>query len=346
MKHFLPAAAAIALPLTGNATANNACVTPTISTSADVTTSNGAAYRVDAYYRNRLETTVRFVSDDTSLIAIEGPLAWVANGDQVSLAGDADRRFVTGHQFHALAFHFDDIVANVKPAQAVQLEGAAYDGRRGDYPDGGTATLLEDETGQPLGLILALPDTTEITVSYEDWRQTADGVSVPFSARVTHEGVIYDYQYTDVSFADGDAVSFHEAFPAPEVDAVQVHRLHRSLLAAHCRGDAGMMAQLTAPEALIANRGDITTVSPDDMETRFTSVFSQVDYRAYLDLKQPAIEVAESGDVGWVMVNVRADGEVVETGDAFSDQWAWVLLARKIDGVWLNVGNASNVKPG
>ncbi|MEO1137031.1 MAG: nuclear transport factor 2 family protein, partial [Pseudomonadota bacterium] len=296
-------------------------------------------------YRDGLETVVRFVSDETRFLAIEGPVAWIRSGDQVSLASAVDRRFVTGHQFHALAFHFNDIIANAQAVKAVVLDDAAYDGQRGDFPDGGTATLLEDETGKAIGLILALPDTTEITVSYGDWRRMADGVLVPFSTKVTHEGVVYDYQYTDVSFAAGDAVSFHEAYPAPAIDAVQVHRLHRSLLAAHCRGDAQMMAQLTAPEALIANRGEVAVTSPDDMKTRFASVFSRVDYRAYLDLEQPAIEVAESGDIGWAVVKVRAEGEVIETGDAFSDQWAWALLAKKVDGVWLHAGNASNLKP-
>ena len=44
------------------------------------------------------------------------------------------------------------------------------------------------------------------------------------------------------------------------------------------------------------------------------------------------IEVAESADIGWAI------------GEAFDGQWAWIILVRKIDGVWRNAGNASNLK--
>lgn len=345
MKHIFLTTAAIVLPIATNASADNACATPTISTSADVTTSKGAAYKVDSYYRNPMEIAVRFASDETSLLVIEGPLAWTQTGDDLTAADDEGRRFITGHQFHALGLLFDDVIANAQPVRNVEFNGARHDGRSGAYPDGGTATLLEDENNRPLGLILDLPDTSEITVSYGDWRQTEEDRSVPFSATVTHEGVVYTYQYTDFSFGTGDAVAFHQAYPAPDIDAAHIYRLHRALLAAHCRGDAEMMASLTAPEAFMANRGDITSVSPDDMKARFSSVFSRVNYRAYTDLKSPQIEVAESGDLGWALVSVQAEGEVIDTGEPFSDQWAWALLAKKLDGVWLNAGNASNVKP-
>lgn len=330
--------------VSGLAYANNACETAALHASANVKTSNGASYSVEAYFRNRHESTVRFIDDSDSLLVIEGPLTWNRRNGEEQEAGAAERRFVIGHQFHALAFHFEEIVADAKPVKNIRFGQKAHDGSRGAYPDGGTATLLRDENGNAAGLILALPDTTEITVAFDDWRSLPSGVSAPFQATITHDGVIYDYQYTSVSYETGDAISFHEAFPAPVDDAVQVYRLHRSLLAAHCRGNAALMAELTTPEAIIANRGEITRVSPDDMGARFGSVFSSLDYRAYTDLKPPHVTVSQSGDLGWAIVNVRSEGEVIGSGEAFSDQWAWAMLAKKIDGVWLHAGNASNAK--
>ena len=79
------------------------------------------------------------------------------------------------------------------------------------------------------------------------------------------------------------------------------------------------------------------------MSERFTAVFDRLDYREYHDLRLPVVEVSESGDLGWIAVEVRAIGTDRESGDAFDNQWAWLMAVRKIDGRWLHAGNASNV---
>jgi ketosteroid isomerase-like protein len=344
MKSVLHMTATLLTALPGFALANNACETPFLSAVADVTTSYGSAYKVETYYRTPQEAAAHFINDNPTLLAVEGPLVWSRGADTEVLAGDAERGFVIGHQFHALALYFDDIAANVRAVDGIAFNGRTYKGRLGDHPGGGALTLVEGEGGRAAGLIMAPAGESEILVVYDDWRALASGQTVPFAVTITHEGNVFNYRYTDISFGVGDAVSFHTAYPAPAIDAVQIHRLHRALLAAHCRGDAAMMAALTAPENVIANRGEIFHVTPEETQARFTSVFSRVDYRTYTDLAPPEIMVAQSGDLGWAVVNVRAEGEAAETGEAFSDQWAWALLARKIDGVWLNAGNASNRK--
>lgn len=344
MKHLLISLCAALAAAPSFALASNACETPTLSTKAAVTTSYGSAYGVETYYRSPDEAVARFVTDTPALMAVEGPLVWVESADGAALAGDNERRFVIGHQFLALAFYFDAIMTAVEPVKNIDFKGGKFKGRKGAYPGGGNATLVADREGRPLGLLLELPDETRIEVDYSDWRDTASGKPAPHAATILHNGNAFNYRYTDVSFGEGDAVNFHKTYLAPAIDDIQIYRLHRALLAAHCRGDAAMMAALTAPEAVVANRGDIARVTNKETETRFASVFSRVDYRAYTDLKPPEIAVAQSGDLGWAVVNVRAEGEAVETGEPFSDQWAWTILARKIDGIWLNAGNASNRK--
>ncbi|MEQ8936189.1 MAG: hypothetical protein RIE56_10405, partial [Amphiplicatus sp.] len=76
-----------------------------------------------------------------------------------------------------------------------------------------------------------------------------------------------------------------------------------------------------------------------------TGLFQRLDYRSYEDLTEPMIEISPSGDMGWVGVKVRAGGVINEKGEPFTSDWAWIMLARKIDGEWLNAGNASNQKP-
>jgi hypothetical protein len=79
------------------------------------------------------------------------------------------------------------------------------------------------------------------------------------------------------------------------------------------------------------------------MRERFGSAFQKWNYTEYIDLQDPEIEWSENGQIGWIAVNVRAVGESLETNEVFDDQWAWIMLVKKIDGQWLGAGNASNI---
>ena len=80
--------------------------------------------------------------------------------------------------------------------------------------------------------------------------------------------------------------------------------------------------------------------NPEAMRRHFEKVFERLDYSGYEDLQVP--RVAVSGELGWAVVNVRATGTVRGANDTFDDQWAWVMLARKVDGEWVHAGNAAN----
>jgi ketosteroid isomerase-like protein len=115
------------------------------------------------------------------------------------------------------------------------------------------------------------------------------------------------------------------------------------LLAAHCLGDADLMADLSAPETVIASRGRLYRPSREATRAQFTSAFEKFDYEAYIDLEPPVISIAQSGDLGIIAVNVRAVGRDRETDEAFTNRWAWFMTVAKIDGHWLHTGNASNL---
>lgn len=331
-----------------SAFASNACKAPAIVTTADVTTSDGSEYRVETFYRSPKEAAATFITDAATTMVAEGAFAWSRQGETETLAGDNEKRFVIGHQFHALAFYFEEIATDIKGVTDVRFNGRDYAGLQGDYPHGGTLTLLQGAEGRPYALILKLPEESEITVAFDDWRASAGDKEIPYALTITHEGREFDYRYADVSFFEGangkDAVDFHDAIAAPAIDEINIHRLHRALMTAHCRGDAGMMAALTAPQTVIANRGEVFNATSEQTGERFASVFSRVDYTDYHDLKDPAVEVSQSGDIGWIVVNPLAQGREIESGETFSLQWAWVMLVRKIDGDWLSAGNASNLK--
>ena len=150
----------------------------------------------------------------------------------------------------------------------------------------------------------------------------------------------FDYRYTRVDISRASPLWFFEAVPAPPIDELQIYRLHRKMLAAHCTGDARMIAALSAPAVYSVNSGRMDKTTNAELETRFSSLFDALEYSEYHDLTAPVIEV--SGEVGWIAVNTRAAGKEKKSGRTFDDQWAWIMTVRKVDGRWLHTANASN----
>lgn len=329
------------------ASANNACTAPVISTSANVETSYNARYQVRTVFRSKDDAVAEFIDDDSRTFVTEGPFVWVRGGNgEEQAAGDRERRFVLGHQYHAILLHFDSIMSDVEVRNAISFGDSVRNGRVGRYPTGGEVTIIDGDTNnRPAGLIMDLPDETPITVRFDDWRTNESKTAAPYKIVIEHQENIFNYEYTEIEITNGDIIGFHEQYAAPAFDDLQIYRLHRAMLAAHCRGDADLMAQMSAPAITIANRGTVSETTPDDMETLFEGVFSRLDYTAYHDLLPPSIRVAESGDIGWAVVNTRPEAVNKETGDAVTQDWAWVMMAEKTDGGWRMSGNASSAKP-
>lgn len=325
------------------ALASNACVSEVITSHAQVAVSDGSEYAVETYYRSADEAVVSFQGPQASDIIAEGPYAWYRQGEKAGLAGDAEKRFALGHQYHAMILYFADIITDIVEDEAIELLGETRHGRTGQYPNGGTVSLVDGEqSGQPAGLVMRLPDETPIHVTLHDWRETDAGQALPDRIEIHHGESVFTYEYTSVEITQGDVLDFHQRYASPGTDAIDIYRLHRALLAAHCRGDAGLIASLSAPETLVAGGGELHTPSDEDTRAQFTDLFEQLNYTAYHDLKPPVIEVAAGGDLGWAGVEVRAVAEVKESGAKIDDQWAWIMLVKKIDGTWRHAGNASN----
>lgn len=322
--------------------ASDACSDRAILTSADVTVSDGSAFEIQSYFHSKEATAIQHIRDETQTVAVEGPLGWARRGDDTQAGGDAYKQFALGHQYHALLLYFDDIVSNVRQQSEVPVRGTTYTTVAGDYPFGGTLHRIDDESKErPAGMILVLPDAGPIDMFFLDWKSNGQ-LELPFHVRIDDGERVFDYRYTRIEVAPRSPLWFFEAIQAPAIDEVQVYRLHRKLLAAHCLGDADMMAKLSAPEVTAANRGELRQSSNQALRERFAALFERLDYTAYYDLAPPVIETSESSDLGWILANVRAVGSDRKTGALFDDQWAWAMLVRKIDGVWLHAGNASN----
>lgn len=327
----------------GTATASDACSTRAIVTAADVTVSDGSEFRTESFFQAADAAAIRHIDERDQLVAVEGPIGWARLGDRSQAGAEFHKQFALGHQYHAFLLHFDELVADRRASSAVTFMGSRRRARSGDYPYGGTVHLVEDqESGRASGFVFELPGAPVIEVVLSDWRD-AGNVELPFRAEINDGERVFDYRYASIDIAARSPLWFYDAVGTPDLDPVKVHRLHRTLLAAHCLGDADLMANLSAGEVVSANDGELHLASNASIREMFTALFERLDYTAYYDIATPVIEIAESSDVGWIAVNVRAVGADKATGDAFDSQWAWLMTVRKVDGRWLHAGNASNV---
>jgi hypothetical protein len=322
------------------ALASDACSTHAIMTKADVSVSDGSAFRTESYYRSKDSAAIRHIDDRDRMVAVEGPIGWASDGEKSAAGSDFYKLFALGHQYHALLLEFDNIAANVREDSQVEFVGEMHAAASGDYPYGGTVHLVQDkDASRPAGLRFDFPDDNVIVAAFLDWREV-DGGMLPYHVRVDDGERTFEYRYTSIGIAPRLPSWFFDAVPAPSIDELQIYRLHRKLLAAHCTGDAGMIAALSAPSVYSVNGGRLDTATNAELETRFSSLFDVLEYSEYHDLSAPVIEV--SGEVGWIAVNTRARGTEKNSGRTFDDQWAWIMTARKVDGHWLHTANASN----
>ena len=333
-----------ALVLPAIAAAEDACRPWGILARADVSVSDGSSFITEAVFHGPRSSAIRHRRESgDKTVAVEGAQAWVKSGDQFQQGGEFHKLFALGHQYHALLLYFDELVADVQP-DSVQHQGLKRASRAGVFPYGGRVHLLEGaQPGRPWGFRFDFPEHDPIWVQLGNWRPL-DSLALPYTARIDDGERTFVYSYTDIRLNAGNAAWFHAQLPAPPLDALALQRLHRDMLVAHCAGDAQRLAELTSPVALSVNGGELTEVTPEQIARRFSTLFNLLDYRQYDDLTPPRIEIAKGGDIGWAAVEVRARGVAVESGKVFDDQWAWVMLARKVDGVWRHAGNASNRK--
>lgn len=326
--------------------ASDACSPLSIKTKASVLVSDGSTFDTETLFHS--VEGVSFLQrrrDSETLIAVEGPLSWVRQNDETSSGNSFHKLFALGHQFHAFLLYFEDLTGGANDTAHLEFAGSLRNAVSGDYPYGGRVHLVQSEQPErPLGLVFDFPETSRISVTFSDWRQVNDQ-QVPFELVIDDGQRQFTYSYTDVTISERSPLWFMDALGSVALDRVNVYRLHRRLLAAHCLGDADMMASLSAGEVLSANRGVLAMHENASLQKRFSGLFSTLNYTEYRDLKPPVIEVSDSGDIAWIAVEVQARGHAIEAQTPFDDQWAWFMLAKKIDGVWKHLGNASNAAP-
>ncbi len=199
---------------------------------------------MQTHYRSPYESSLSFLREDPAQLVVEGPHAWVRTPAAEQAGSDFHKLFALGHQFHALLIHFDSVMTDIAKT-TVELDNRTWQARSGSIPHGGTVTLIGSDLEQPAGMRFEYPQTPVIDVRYSDWRDTGDR-SLPWQITIDDGSRTFDYRFTEISIADQIPLWFMQSVQAPALDTVQVHRLHRQLLAAHCLGDANLISERSA----------------------------------------------------------------------------------------------------
>lgn len=256
---------------------------------------------------------------------------------------DLWKAFALGHQYHAMLVHFNSMFETSESPEKVKFNGRRQQAISAAYPFGGTIYLVGAFT-KPNGILLQLPDQPPIEARFGDWRD-ASPRPLPYSILIDDGQATFHYRYEQVVIEEMNTTWFMDTVTQPAVDEIGLYRLHRRLLAAHCDGDADGIADLSTEQLVLSNRGALTAASREETRQLFESVFARMDYQHYIDQVAPSVTVSESGDIGWIAVQVLSAGQARESGKPFEYQWSWIMLAKRVDGRWLHNGNASNLAP-
>lgn len=332
----------ISVFLSVSAWASNVCSGRSISSAADVTVSDGTQFRTESYFQSADTAAIRHIDDADQIVAVEGPLAWTSRDGRAKLGPDFYKIFALGHQYHALLLHFDTIANDVRSNAAIEFAGGTHRGKSGGYPYGGAMHLVDGEDSQrPSALVFEFPETPAIVAAFSDWRKSGS-VELPYRIQIDDGENVFEYHYTDIAVDSKSPLWFFETVAVPPIDEIEIYRLYRTFLAAHCLGNPDLIAKLAAADFISASRGELRRFSNNDLSELFEGIFERFDYVELYEAVEPVIDISQSSDLGTISASERAIGKDAQTGSPFEFQTARIMKVRKIDGVWKLAAHASN----
>jgi len=316
----------------------------TVRSEAHVTVSDGLEFDVVTLFHDRQRAILRQIhSDRTVTLGVDGRYYWHFDGEKEEEGPPLYEVIVLGHQFHAQILFFDRLNGPLEPGP----ESACGEGRcRSLTGANGNSLAIDMKTGLPVEFIIPREGEPDVRSTFSEWREV-DGVRLPFHVTIDDGSRLFEYTFATVSFNEGSL----DAFRAPVellTDEQKLLRRHRITMDAHLFEDAGMLAGSFAPEVTMVSAGEIHRTTGADAEAMMAGIFSNRDYTRYDDLVRPIVRVSDDGTLGWVIVQVDAEGvRLDEQGNvteplAFTS--AWISLFEKVGDAWKMSGNVSNFK--
>lgn len=204
--------------------ASDTCRGRAIQATANVSVSDGSSFNVESFFAGVDETAVRFIDDNDLVVAVERGGAWVSQNGQAQLAGEPQKAFALGHQFHALLLYFEEVAENVQAVSDVSFGETRRPATIGDYPYGGTVYLVGgNDQERPEGLVFELPESPRIEVTLNDWR-LHDDTPVPFDLSIDDGRQVFRYRFTKIEIAPRTDTWFQDRVMAPGIAEVVSQR--------------------------------------------------------------------------------------------------------------------------
>lgn len=318
----------------------------TVRSSAHVIVSDGLEYDVETLFHDRQRAIFhRAYSDRTVTLGVDGKYIWSFDGEREAEVDPFLADVVLGHQFHAQLLFFDELHGPLGEPVEVDCDATRCLSLPGTDR---RSLLLERANLRPHGMRYARDHAADTAIAFDDWREV-DGIELPFLIRIDDGERVFEYQFSSVSLEGGSMSEFRAPFSVL-TDEQKLIRLHRTVMDAHLFEDAGLLEGHFGPRSVVVSDGEIHDSGGKETEALLRRIFTSRDYTRYDDLVRPIVRISEDGTLGWVIVQVGAEGARYDASGnaqgrlAFTS--AWISLFEKIDDEWKVVGNVSNFKPG
>jgi hypothetical protein len=318
----------------------------TFRAEADVSVSDGTGFSTPVLFHDPQRAVFRSRdSERTVTMGVEGRYVWSFDGTAETEADPFVRDFVLGHQFHAQILVFDGLYPDHDgPQEAEFLGRSCRVVSAGDEED--LKALYFEPAGRPIGMRTHHGPEMRIVIEFHDWKEVS-GLSLPFLVRIDDGKAVFEYRYTEIRLNDGSLAEFRAPLERL-TDEQALLRLHRVFMDGHLFGRSDGMREALADHVVIVGRGEVDSISGEETLETLRGILARTDYTLYDDLIRPMVRVSEDGTLGWVIVQIAAegfrlddDGRPTEPVEFVS---AWVELYEKVDGVWRMNGNVSNFR--
>ncbi|GJM42341.1 MAG: hypothetical protein DHS20C20_26230 [Ardenticatenaceae bacterium] len=133
----------------------------------------------------------------------------------------------------------------------------------------------------------------------------------------------------------------------PKNDERQLLDLHQKVLQAHLNADVELILEDEKDSYVVASRGAVTHPTKEERRQRLGPYLQATTFEAYRDEIPPVVNISPDGKVGWVIVQVYAQGtQKTQDGNRLPIEFvsAWIELYEKPEARWIRTGNVSNFK--
>ncbi len=317
-----------------------------ISAKAEVKVSDGLRYATHSIYLDPQRAVFQLkYPDQTATQGIDGKYIWQHDGKEEKEAPPFFAEFILGHQFHAQLLFFHELHSELKPAMEGDFRGVPCKIVEGS--DGSSNWKLYYQLeGLPLALELMREGESNIVMKLELWKKR-DGFQFPWRIIIDDVGRTFEYNFSEILINKGELSELYLE-DSLITDEQKLLRMHRIGMDDHLFERIDGLRSIRNDSFVVVNRGEVITMNGSEFDAGMSDIMQGKDHYKYDDLIRPIVRISDDGTLGWVIVQVRVEGVMLDENGKpagpFEFESAWIELYEKVDGHWKMTGNVSNFK--